>query len=213
MITHLLFDVDNTLYPASSGVLQAIDQKINHFVSDYLDVDIIRANELRKEFLLEYGTTLNWLLSAYGLGNEQEYLDFIHPEDLSPYISENEDLRTMLKNLPQQKGILTNSPKEHTARVLSALGIEDCFNFILDLKDNNFKGKPYESAYIRALSLSGSNAGNTLFLDDVPAYLSAFEDLGGHGVLIDENGNHPQSARPVLSKIEELPELLKKYDS
>ena len=42
-----VFDLDNTLYPASSNLFAQIDQKMTRFVADFLDLDRDEANRLR----------------------------------------------------------------------------------------------------------------------------------------------------------------------
>ena len=60
---HLLFDLDNTLYPSSSDMDKGITRRMLECVAEYFNCSIERAIELRKERITHYSTTLEWLRS------------------------------------------------------------------------------------------------------------------------------------------------------
>lgn len=55
MITTILFDMDNTLYPESSGLAEEMNRRINLFVADHLNTDYESAERLRRENLRSTG--------------------------------------------------------------------------------------------------------------------------------------------------------------
>ena len=57
----VLFDLDNTIYPASNGLMLSIDQRIGEFVQRLLGLDEDEALRLRRHYYAEYGTTLRGL--------------------------------------------------------------------------------------------------------------------------------------------------------
>ena len=121
-----------------------------------------------------------------GLKDIERYLAYIHPESEADELDADENLRPLLTSIDMPKSILTNSPREHAERVLEKLNVADQFESICDIRDCDFKGKPYESAYRRALEKCGHTIGDTLFLDDQRKYIDGYTALGGNAVLVGE---------------------------
>lgn len=129
MFEHLLFDLDNTLYPASAAINNGITSRMRQFVSNYLQLPMKEAVEQRHEGLTRFGTTLEWLMTDYLLDNDgvEAFFAYVHPESEINEVPFDPDLRTFLESLPFQKSILTNAPYEHAERILRMLKIEDLF--------------------------------------------------------------------------------------
>src|SRR6516164_4918343 len=81
-VKHWVFDLDNTLYSAESGVFARIDARMTEFIGGYLKLAPDAARAVQKSLYREHGTTLNGLMKIYGLDPEP-YLDFVHRIDLS----------------------------------------------------------------------------------------------------------------------------------
>ncbi len=209
MINLILFDVDNTIYPASSNMAGALRNGITGFTADYLGISFDEALRQRNENLVKYGTTINWLTKCHNFSDIEAYMDAVHPKNVEDFIPENPRLKTMLEGIPVKKAVLTNSPLEHTLRILNFYGITDMFESIFDIRGMGFKGKPYLSAYKKPLSELEIPAEETLFIDDVPDYLDPFKEMGGNVLLIDESGKHAVSGLPVIKRITELDKYLK----
>lgn len=183
-IKTILFDVDNTLYDVSCGVEDEMVRRITILVAQMLGVDEDEAIRQRKQAFPQYGTSLHWLQVCHGLTDTDSYMEFVHPEDLEPYIPENPELRTMLKSISCRLEILTNGPEFHARRVLNRLGVNDLFPHMYALEWLGFKGKPYASAYEKVLAHMNEPAESVLFLDDKEVNLEAFARLGGHVILV-----------------------------
>lgn len=182
MIQYLLLDLDNTLYPRSSGLGRYMGSRMGDFVAEHLNVSSERATDLRKAGLARHGTTMRWLMVEHGLTEIERFIDFVHPGNLDDFLSEN-DRKTAqhaLAAVDLPASILTNAPREHADRVLNWLGLESRFEYVFDIRYNRMRGKPHRSAYEVALEKSGANPSGTLFADDVLEYLLPFRDLGGH---------------------------------
>ena len=211
MIDYILFDMDNTLYPESSGLGPAMRDRMNAFTADYLKVSLEEAWRLRKDNLAEYGTTLRWLQQCHGFTDTERFMEEVHPEDIGSYIEYNPDLVRMLEDLPVDASILTNSPPEHAERILGLLGIQHLFEHIFDITYNDFDGKPHESCFRKVLNTIGREAKDVLLIDDVPGYLIPFRELSGHILLIDETGRHSNLHLPAIRSILELPGYLEEH--
>lgn len=210
MINYILFDMDNCLYPASSGLCAEMDKRISRFVADLLSLPLSEAAVLRKENVQTYGTTMKWLTDCKGFTDIDEYNKVIHPPDVENFLKPTENLNRMLENLPCPASVLSNAPKLHADRVLGYLGIEKYFENIFHLGFSGTAGKPFPETYQRALDRCKAEASTTLFIDDVPGYLTAFRELGGQVLLVDEKRHHRDKNLPSVSSILDLPDHLEK---
>lgn len=187
---HLLFDMDNTLYPASSAMNDGITKRMLECVAEFFHCDFEQAVKLRKENIIHHSTTLEWLRSE-GMTDIEWFLAHVHPENEADELLPQPGLRDFLISLPYPKSVLTNAPHEHADRVLKKLGIEDLFESVTDIRDADFCGKPYPASYLAALKKAGSSLSveNTLFLDDMIKYTDGWEAMGGTAILVgSENG-------------------------
>ena len=53
-----IFDLDNTLYPASCRLFDQIDVLMGTFIADRFNIDRVAARKMQKDFFYKYGTTL-----------------------------------------------------------------------------------------------------------------------------------------------------------
>jgi putative hydrolase of the HAD superfamily len=205
MINFILFDLDNTLYPKSSGLDKEIDRLMTEFTGAWLRISRAEALELRKTEAIPYGTTLKWLNQKHGFRDQDKFLEAVHPKNVEAWISPDPELRSMLDAIDLPKAVLTNSPMEHAVRVLERLGIKNHFTKIFDIRYNRFTGKPNPEAYQRALRDTGQDdIRRVLFVEDLPRYLIPFRDMGGQAVLVDEQNLHGDTGLPSIRKITEL---------
>jgi putative hydrolase of the HAD superfamily len=207
-IKYILFDLDNTLYPASSHVEHAFNNRIVTYVAKFMEISVEKADELRAKGFIEHGTTVSWLIAEHGLTDVENYLDWIHMKDIGDYITPNPELRAMMKRITIPRSILTNAIREHAERVLEALEIRHEFEQIFDIRDYNFHNKPSPVAYQTALSAIPVPVENILFIDDNIHFMQPFIDLGGQVLLIDENQKHSDSQYPSIREITELENFL-----
>ena len=82
-ITHWVFDLDNTLYPAECNLFLQVDRNIQQFIMDLFDLPPDEARKLQKSYFHEHGTTLNGLMAKHGIEPE-EFLEFVHDIDVTP---------------------------------------------------------------------------------------------------------------------------------
>ena len=185
MIRYLLLDLDNTLYPATTGLGEEMDKRMTDFVADQLSVSPAEAQTLRRQNVRLHGSTLRWLSESVGVDLEQ-YLEAVHPSDPETWIGPEHSIAAQdtLNRIDMPASILTNSPREHAERVLECLGVRNRFEYLFDLRWSGFTGKPAQTVYERALESTGVSADETLLVDDVLQYLLPFRSLGGHVVQI-----------------------------
>ena len=189
-VKHLIFDLDNTLYPDTSRMDDGITRRMIDFVASWLKTDAKQAEVLRAEGVPRYGTTLEWLMQEAGLRDIEAYFRAVHPDGEEEEVDENPALRPLLESLCKEGlslSVLTNAPIEHANRVLKKLNIGDLFCHITDIRACSLRGKPYKSAYETALNAVGGTIDDSLFFDDHIKYTDGFAALGGTAVLVGRN--------------------------
>ncbi|MGY9015462.1 MAG: pyrimidine 5'-nucleotidase, partial [Rhodospirillales bacterium] len=138
-----VFDLDNTLYPASCNLFAGVDVRIREFVADFLGLEQDEAYKVQKQFFKEYGTTLRGLMDVHGMA-PKEYLDYVHAIDLSPVVA-NPELDKALAALPGRKIIFTNGDTPHAERVMDRLGVKQHFEPVFDIVAAGYVPKPNPS--------------------------------------------------------------------
>ena len=171
-----VFDLDNTLYPASCGLFAQIDCKMQEFIRNLLGVEADEAHRLQKEYFHHYGTTLYGLMECHDV-DPAGYLDYVHAIDFSPVLADA-DLDGVLADLPGRKFIFTNGPAFHVMEVLSRLGIGAHFDGIFDIEAANFLPKPKPEIYQKLLDRHGIDPTKAAMIDDLPKNLAPAAALG-----------------------------------
>lgn len=180
----LLIDLDETVYPAACGVWPAISARMEQYMAERLGIDPTEVPELRRALYTEYGTTLRGLQIRYHV-DEMEYIEYVHDVPLDSLLVPNPELRDVLRQLPQRKLIFTNADRKHAGRVLRVLGIEDCFEGIIDILDISPYCKPMLEAYQIALRLVGEpDPAACVFVDDSPRNLAGARAAGLYTVQV-----------------------------
>ena len=183
MVEYVLFDVDNTLYPRSCGLLQRVDARINRFMVEQVGAGSETVDEQRRAYRDACGSTLKGLMTDYGTDPE-EYIAFVHDVPVEELIPPNPQLDRTLGAMELHKAIFTNGPMEYSARILKALGIQDRFGWRFDLRFVGFSGKPHPSAYEKVLGALGAGPEVCALVEDSPANLLSARKLGMRTVLV-----------------------------
>lgn len=203
----LMIDLDDTVYPADSGVWQAIRQRIDLFVAEKFQLPMEDAIQLRHKLFLEYGTTMRGLQAAYHI-DEDEYLAFVHHIPLSDYLKPDPDLADILRRIPQRKIIFTNADTAHARRVLAVLELEDCFDEIIDIKAIAPYCKPMLPAFEIALRrVGGPDPAGCVLVDDQIHNIRTARELGMFAVRVSAASPDP-AANATIARLVELPAVL-----
>jgi len=205
MVTAILFDLDNTLYPASADMERNTVRRMNEYAARLLGVDPEEAAAVRRARMPGYGTTLEWLMAEHGFTDADDYFAYVHPDGEEDSVAFDPALGPFLDSIALPKYVFTNAPMEHADRVLAKLGVADRFERVFDVRFCGLKGKPAASAVDKVLAAIGQPADSTVFLDDVPRYVRGFIDRGGRGLLVDHFDAHRDSGLETIRTIYELP--------
>ncbi|ERN07931.1 uncharacterized protein C24B11.05 [Amborella trichopoda] len=139
----LLFDLDDTLYPMSSGLAKEVLKNIGDYMVKKLGIEKEKVPALCDLLYKNYGTTMAGLRAIEYEFEYDDYHGFVHGR--LPYHNLKTDpiLRNLLFNMPQRKLIFTNADKNHAVKALNMLGVEDCFEGIICFETLN-PSKNYE---------------------------------------------------------------------
>lgn len=177
-ITTLFFDLDDTLYPPSSGLWDEIRVRIEQYLLDRMHIPPEEIQEVRQSFYNQYGTTLRGLQITRNV-DMHEYLAYVHDVPLIDYITPEPRLRDVLEQIPLRKLIFTNADRNHANRVLDILGLQGIFEDIIDIIDIAPYCKPQPEAFQIALQRAGNpDPRACLMLDDSPRNLATAQSLG-----------------------------------
>lgn len=171
-----LFDLDNTLYPASCNLFAQIDQRMGAFISNFLGIDRVEARRVQKSFFRRYGTTMRGLMTEHGL-NPDVFLDYVHEIDHSP-VPHDPALDAVLARLDGSKHVFTNASVEHAEKVIARLGIGHHFDSIFDIAAADYQPKPHPDTYDRLVRAAALKPESCAMVDDIPKNLEPAAALG-----------------------------------
>ena len=206
--TTLFFDLDDTLYASSNGLWGVIRERMGQYMVEVLGLPQAEVPTIQRSYYETYGTTLRGLQIHHQV-DADEYLDYVHDLPLEQYLQPDPALRSLLLSLPQSRWIFTNADSAHARRVMTVLGVNDCFDGIIDIRALDFACKPEPAAYRRALALAGDpKPQQCLLVDDSAANLAGARQLGFTTLWVSRNGSQNPIAQYTLADLKELPHRL-----
>ena len=210
--TTLFFDLDDTLYPASSGLWEAIRERISLYMYEVLDIPREDVPNLRRKFFEEYGTALRGLEANYPVRRE-DYLAFVHDLPLRDYIQPDPELKAVIKDLSTRKLIFTNADAAHARRVMDVLEVAQYFDGIVDINDMDPFCKPMPESFQRAIHRTDeSNPGSCVLIDDMSRNTLGATAFGMRSILFGTDG-HQAGADATLTKWADLPRVLDELEA
>jgi putative hydrolase of the HAD superfamily len=174
LIRHILLDLDHTLYPPHTGLMDEMNRRIERYVVDFLHVPPSEAGNIRRTLRGRHGTTLRGLMVEHG-ADPAPFLLFVHnglPGDL---LSPDPILKNALSRLagplettglPVKVHIFTNAPGDYARRVLERLGLSDQVDRLIDLAFTGYIGKPHAEAYRQVEKALEALPGECYLVDD-----------------------------------------------
>ncbi|MES0094170.1 pyrimidine 5'-nucleotidase [Mesorhizobium sp. M0030] len=193
-VTDWVFDLDNTLYPHHSNLFSQIDVKMTAYVGELLTLPREEARKLQKELYLEYGTTLNGLMTRHGI-DPDDFLEKVHDIDYS-WLVPDPVLGTAIRQLPGRKFIFTNGDRRHAERTARQLGILDHFDDIFDIVAAGLTPKPSRQTYEKFAELHAVTGHNAVMFEDLARNLEVPKSLGMTTVLVV-----PRNFEPTFAEI------------
>jgi putative hydrolase of the HAD superfamily len=184
-----VFDLDNTLYPASSRLFDQIDAKITAYIADRYGIDGLSARALQKYYYRTHGTTLRGLMAEDGL-DPDGFLAFVHDIDHSVLVPAPE-LAAAIARLPGRRYVLTNGSRRHAESVAARLGLLELFDDVFDIAAAEFVPKPDRLAYEAFLRRHSIVPEKAAMFEDLSKNLVVPHTLGMRTVLVTAKEGEP----------------------
>ena len=171
-----IFDLDNTLYPASSNLFARVSKRMTYFIQKEFQLEEEPARDLQHKMFRKYGTTMRGLMTEYDMDAE-EFLHFVHDIDVSD-MNKDPELAELLSKLPGRRLIYTNGSVPHAKRITGQLGIEHLFEDIFDIVASRFVPKPAPEPYDEMINKFKVDPKRSLMVEDMAKNLRPAADLG-----------------------------------
>ena len=178
-----IFDLDNTLYSADSGIFQQVNDLMGKFVSKHLNVERKKANEIQRKYYKQHGTTLRGMMDNHGVDPEY-FLKEVHKLDYSIVVS-NKKLNEELKKLKGRKIVYTNANLQHALDVLDRIELSNFFDNIFDIKMAKYIPKPELQPYEQIIKDFNLNPSRSAMFDDIAKNLVPAKKVGFTSIWID----------------------------
>ncbi|MFL6786503.1 MAG: pyrimidine 5'-nucleotidase [Sphingomicrobium sp.] len=181
-----IFDLDNCLYPASTGLFALIDERMGAYIERLLGCDPLEAKRVQKAHFHAHGTTLAGLMKEHDV-DPHEFLADVHDIPLDR-VQCDERLGRLLPRLPGRRFVFTNGDAPYARRVLEAIGVHGHFDSLHDIHASDRRPKPDPHGYELLCARFGINPRHALLADDMVKNLEPAKALGMTTIWID-NGS------------------------
>ena len=203
----MVFDLDETLYPSTTGIWKAIGDRMDVYILERLKVSPGQVTTLRNDLFHQYGTTLRGLREVYGI-DEAEFLTYVHDIPIERYLRRDEALIETLSLFQARKVIFTNADTNHARRVLTNLGIDLFFDKVIDIQAIHPYCKPMREAFQVAMEVAEIvDAAECVMIDDSEKNLQTAHELGFFTIRIG-SAERQQFVDAAISTIHQLPEVI-----
>ncbi len=177
-----LFDLDDTLYPLESGLMDLIRGKIAATIMRITGLDEVTARETQRGWLMEHGAALPGFMAAYKVDPAEVLAEF-HDVPIDA-IGPDPALDAALGRLPGRKLIFTNGSAAHADRILERIGIAHHFEAVFHIEAAQLVPKPAPETFDAMIRAHGVDPKRTCFFEDSPLNLRHAADLGMTCVLV-----------------------------
>jgi putative hydrolase of the HAD superfamily len=208
-IREWIFDLDNCLYPASTGLFSLIDQRMGAYIQRLLDCSLEEARKVQKSHFHTHGTTLAGLMKEHAV-DPHDFLEDVHDIALDR-VQCDERLARLLPQLPGRRFVFTNGDAPYARRVLERIGVGAHFDELHDIHASSYRPKPDPYGYSLLCERFGIEPSAALLVDDMVQNLAPAKALGMTTVWVDngsERGNHAYEEAAVDYRIENVREWL-----
>ncbi len=180
-----IFDQDGTFYPEKSELTNILREKTKKWIMDRLSLDKKEMEDLYRKLPKKYPNALEGFQSL-SLSIKNYHKNVFDATKPNKYLSRDEKLISILKNLKGKKFVVTFSSKKYSKNLQRTLGINNLIKktyYSVDFLPRTSKLPVYE--YIRKENKLKKEevliVGNNLEVDIVPAL-----NVGYKAVLIGE---------------------------
>jgi putative hydrolase of the HAD superfamily len=210
-ISDWIFDLDNCLYPASTGLFALIDERMGAYIQRLLGCDPVEAKTVQKKHFHEHGTTLAGLMKEHGV-DPHDFLEDVHDIPLER-VQCDERLARLLPRLPGRRFVFTNGDAPYARRVLERIGVGEHFEHLHDIHASELRPKPDPHGYELICTRFGIDPAHALLADDMIQNLAPAKALGMTTVWVDngsERGDHGFAEESFDYRVSDIGDWLEK---
>src|SRR3954452_596280 len=160
-----IFDLDNCLYPAATGLFALIDERMGAYIQRLLGCDSAEAKRVQKAHFHEHGTTLAGLMKHHEV-DPHDFLENVHDIPLDR-VQWDDRLGRLLPRLPGRRFVFTNGDAPYARRVLEAIGVHDQFDDLHDIHASSYRPKPELHGYELLCRRFAIDPNHALLADDM----------------------------------------------
>lgn len=187
-----IFDLDNTLYPASTNLFAHIDRRMTAFIGDLLGLDPVEARRVQKAYFLGHGTTLAGLMAEHDV-DPHAFLAYVHDIEMDA-LEHDAPLAAALAKLPGRKIVFTNGDAPYALKVLDRLGLGGSFEAVHDIHAMDLRPKPHPDAYAGLCAAFSIDPHHALFVEDMARNLRPAKAIGMTTVWVDNGSEQDPDA-------------------
>ena len=192
-----VFDMDNTLYPASANLFAPVEARMTDYIIRLTGLPQDEAAALRDGWFIAHGTTLAGLMAEHDV-DPHEFLAYVHDVEMD-VLEHNAPLAALIAKLPGRKLVFTNGDLPYAERVLDRLGLGASFEAVHDIHAMALQPKPAASAYAGLCAAYAIEPATALFADDMARNLEPAKAIGMTTLWIDNGSSqHPDGARDFI---------------
>lgn len=191
-VRNWIFDLDNTLYPASADLFAHIDRRMTAFIADLLSVDLVEAHRIQKAYFIGHGTTLAGLMAEHQV-DPHAFLAYVHDIEMD-VLQADAPLVAALARLPGRKLVFTNGDRPYALKVLERLGLGGSFEAVHDIHAMDLRPKPHPDAYAGLCAAFALDPAESLFVEDMARNLKPAKAIGMTTVWVDNGSEQAPDA-------------------
>lgn len=207
--TTAFFDLDDTIYPASTGLWPAIKARMNAYMHERVGIPENDIPRLREKYFMQYGTTLRGLQANHQV-DVMDFLAYVHDLPLNQYLVPDPAQRSVIASLPTRNLIFTNADAPHARRVLTALNLNDLFEIVVDVNKVAPYCKPMPESFEIAMQAAGeTDTARCVLIDDLARTTRAALAAGMFSILYGRTAFNGD-AQACFTDWNELPAILEK---
>jgi putative hydrolase of the HAD superfamily len=179
-----VLDLDNTLYPADTGLAAQMNTRIRAYLANLFGTDEAGAHLLQAQLVADHGTTLRGLMNTRSI-DAHDYLEWEHTIDYS-VLRRDPALAEVLGTLPGQRYVYTNGSAYHAGQVLGRLGLDGCIDGVFDILAAELIPKPYAESLDAFLARFEVDPARAVMFDDLEVNLALPHERGMTTVWVSE---------------------------
>ncbi|MEJ8631263.1 pyrimidine 5'-nucleotidase [Sphingomonas sp. I4] len=189
-----IFDLDNTLYPASARSVLAHRPADDRVCRRAAGVEPEEAFRIQKTYFHAHGTTLAGLMAEHDV-DPAAFLSYVHDIEMD-VLEADAPLAAALAKLPGRKLVFTNGDKPYALKVLDRLGLGSHFEAVHDITAMGLVPKPQPSAYAGLCAAFDIDPTRAIFFEDMARNLIPAKAIGMTTVWVDNGSEQgPEAAR------------------